>query len=102
MSNTETQHDNQIIEHLRSMAQNQSKPSELLRYLTVDLGMTDQVNIMQLFSTAMQVSLGEVTPIAAWWHEGERELTDTDIDAYMTPIVQAFVANKIKKEIRKK
>ena len=90
MDSTAAQNDNQIIEHLRSMAQNQNKPSELLRYLTVNLGMTDQVDIMQLFSTSMNVSLGEVTAIAAWWHEGERELTDNDINAYMTPIVQAF------------
>ena len=96
MSSTEIRFKNsdQIIEHLRSMAHEQSKPSELLRYLTVDLGMTDQVDIMQLFSTSMNVSLGEVTAIAAWWHEGERELTDTDIDAYMTPIVQAFATQE--------
>lgn len=86
----EKQNDDQIIEHLRSMARNQNQPSELLRYLTVDLGMTDQVDIMQLFSSSMNVTLGEVTAIAAWWHEGERELTDNDINAYMTPIVQAF------------
>ena len=90
MDSMAAQNDNQIIEHLRSMAQNDNKPSELLRYLTVDLGMTDQVDIMQLFSSSMNVSLGEVTVIAAWWHEGERELTDNDINAYMTPIVQAF------------
>ena len=90
MDSTGTQKDDQVIEHLRSMAKNQNQPSELLRYLTVDLGMTDQVDIMQLFSSSMKVSLGEVTAIAAWWHEGERELTDNDINAYMTPIVQAF------------
>jgi hypothetical protein len=92
MDTTKQQDDKQIIKHLRSMAQSQSKPSELLRYLTVDLEMTDQVDIMQLFSSSMNVSLGEVTAIAAWWHEGERELTDTDIDAYMTPIVQEFAS----------
>ena len=94
MDGTNRKNDSQIIEHLRGMAQNQHKPSELLRYLTVDLGMTDQVEIMQLFSTSMKVSLGEVTAIAAWWHEGERELTDNDINAYMTPIVQAFATQE--------
>jgi|GEM_PF-1186719 len=92
MSSTESKTDDEIIENLRGMAQNQSKPSDMLKYLTVDLGMTDQVDIMQLFRKSMNVSLGEVTAIAAWWHEGERELTDTDIDAYMTPIVQGFVS----------
>ena len=94
MDSTNKQNDDQIIEHLRSMAQSGNKPSDLLRYLTVDLAMTDQVDIMQLFSSSMNVSLGEVTAIAAWWHEGERELTDNDINAYMTPIVQAFAAKK--------
>ena len=83
---------NEIIEHLRSMAKSGQQPSELLKFMTVELGMTDQVDIMQLFSAAMKVTLGEVTAIAAWWHEGERELTDTDIDAYMGPIVAEFAA----------
>lgn len=71
----------------------QATPSEILKYMTVDLEMTDQVRIMKLFSAAMKVTLGEVTAIAAWWHEGERELNDTDIDAYMRPVVDAFVAS---------
>lgn len=83
---------NEIIEHLRDMAKKQSKPSDMLKFMTVELGMTDQVDIMQLFSAAMNVTLGEVTAIAAWWHEGERELTDTDIDAYIGPVVQEFAS----------
>ncbi|RVU83788.1 hypothetical protein EOL70_13250 [Leucothrix sargassi] len=85
--------DTATIEHLRIMAKEDHKPSELLRYLTVDLEMTDQIDIMRLFSTAMEVTLGEVTAIAAWWHEGERELTDNDIDAYMGPIVHTYKTN---------
>lgn len=83
---------NEIIAHLRGMAKDKQKPSELLKFMTVELGMTDQVEIMQLFSSAMNATLGEVTAIAAWWHEGERELTDTDIDAYMGPVVAEFAA----------
>lgn len=90
MDSTQSKSHDEIIEHLRSMAKNQDKPSDLLKYMTVELGMTDQVDIMQLFSAAMKVTLGEVTAIAAWWHEGERELTDTDIDAYMGPVVSEF------------
>lgn len=94
MSSTQSKSDDEIIENLRGMARDQSKPSDMLKFLTVELGMTDQIDIMQLFRRAMKVSLGEVTAIAAWWHEGERELTDTDIDAYMTPIVQEFSSEK--------
>lgn len=83
---------NDIIQQLRDMAQKQSKPSDILKFMTVELGMTDQVDIMQLFSSAMNVTLGDVTAIAAWWHEGERELTDTVIDAYMEPIVREFTS----------
>ncbi|PWQ98899.1 hypothetical protein [Leucothrix arctica] len=90
MDDNKGNQDKAVIETLRSMAKQDKRPSELLKYLTVELEMTDQVDIMQLFSTAMNVTLGEVTAIAAWWHEGERELTNTDIDAYMGPIVQAF------------
>lgn len=81
---------NDIIDHLRDMAEKESSPSDMLKFLTVELSMTDQVDIMRLFSTAMNVTLGEVTAIAAWWHEGERELSDTDIDAYMAPVVKDF------------
>ena len=80
----------QIIDHLRDMARQKNKPSDMLRYLTVDLEMTDQVNIMKLFSEAMKVSLGEVTMIAAWWHEGKVELNDNDINAYLSPMVNDF------------
>lgn len=90
MDSKQSKSHDEIIEHLRNMAKNQDKPSDLLKYMTVELGMTDQVDIMQLFSAAMKVTLGEVTAIAAWWHEGERELTDTDIDAYMGPVVSEF------------
>ena len=86
----EDNQNNSTIETLRSMAKQEKLPSELLKHLTVDLEMTDQIDIMRLFSSAMNVTLGEVTAIAAWWHEGERELTDTDIDAYMGPIVRTF------------
>lgn len=79
-----------IIKHLRDMAATQSKPSEILRYLTVDLEMTDQINIMKLFSEAFKVTLGEVTMIAAWWHEGSVELNDNDINAYLMPIVEGY------------
>ena len=48
MSSTQGKSDSEIIENLRSMALNQSKPSELLKFLTVELGMTDQIDIMQL------------------------------------------------------
>lgn len=87
--------DTAIIEHLRDMAKQQSKPSDLLKHMTIDLEMTDQVRIMKLFSAAMNVTLGEVAAIAAWWHEGERELTDTDIDAYMEPIVAEFASSPL-------
>lgn len=79
-----------IIEHLRTMAESNNKPSDLLRFLAVDLAMTDQVNIMKLFSDAMNVSLGQVTAIAGWWHEGTRELNDNDIDAYLMQMVTDF------------
>lgn len=79
-----------IIEHLRGMAAAQSKPSEILRYLTVDLEMTDQIILMKLFSEAFKVTLGEVTMIAAWWHEGSVELNDNDINAYLMPIVEGY------------
>ncbi|HIO92536.1 MAG TPA: hypothetical protein EYG68_06795 [Leucothrix mucor] len=79
-----------IIEHIRDMAEKHSKPSDILRYLAIDLEMTDQVDMMKLFSEALNVSLGEVTAIAGWWHEGSRELNDKDINAYLTQMVEDY------------
>ena len=84
-----------IIEHIRSMAEKHQKPSEILRYLAIDLEMEDQVNMMKLFSEALNVSLGEVTAIAGWWHETPTELNDKDIDAYLKHIIDDFATSSV-------
>ncbi len=80
-----------IIDMLQNMVTTGKNPSDLLRYIVVDCGIEEQVEIMKLFSEALNVTLGEVTPIVGWWHEGEdRELDDEGVDAYLMPLLTAY------------
>ena len=70
------------------MGQEGKKPSELLRYLVLDLGEEQQLELMILFAEAFNCSLGEVTSIGGWWHDDSAELNDTDIDAYISQLIK--------------
>ena len=77
----------EIITKLQSMASSGKKPSELLRYLVLDLKIEQQLELMKLFAEAFDVSLGEVTAISGWWHDASAELNDNDINHYIGRIV---------------
>lgn len=77
-----------IIQNLKNMGQEGKKPSELLRYLVLDLGEEQQLELMILFAEAFNCSLGEVTSIGGWWHDDSAELNDTDIDAYISQLIK--------------
>lgn len=79
----------QIIQTLKTMAEEGKKPSEMLRYLVLDLGEQQQLELMILFTEAFDVTLGEVTAIGGWWYDDSAELNDTDIDAYISPLLTA-------------
>jgi hypothetical protein len=73
------------------MAQKGKTPAEILRYLVLDLGNEQQIELMKLFAEAFNVTLGEVTAISAWWHDHTAELNDKDINAYMGPVVKEYL-----------
>ncbi|MEH6455830.1 MAG: hypothetical protein V7749_05885 [Cocleimonas sp.] len=77
-----------IIQTLRIMAAEGKKPSEMLRYLVLDIGEQQQIELMLLFTQAFDVTLGEVTAIGGWWHDDSAELNDADIDAYISPLIK--------------
>lgn len=77
----------EIITKLQNMASSGKKPSELLRYLVLDLKIEQQLELMKLFAEAFDVSLGEVTAISGWWHDASAELNDNDINHYIGRIV---------------
>ena len=77
---------------LQSMAKEDKTPSEMLRYLVLDIGQEQQLELMILFTEAFDCTLGEVTAIGGWWHDDSAELNDTDIDAYITPLVIEWLA----------
>lgn len=77
----------EIVETLKSMSAKGKKPSEMLRYLVLDLDEQQQLSLMLLFTEAFDVTLGEVTAIGGWWHDDSAELNDADIDAYISPLI---------------
>jgi len=80
----------QIIEALQSMEKVGKKPSEMLRYLVLDLGEQQQIELMLRFTEAFNLTLGEVTAIGGWWHDDTAELNDNDIDAYLSPLIKTI------------
>jgi len=84
----------EIAQKLRTMAQDAKTPAEMLRYMVLDLGNEQQLELMKFFAEAFNVTLGEVTAISAWWHDNTAELNDSDINAYMTPVIKDFLASE--------
>ena len=78
----------EIINQLREMAKNGKEPSELLRYLVLELKIEQQLELMKLFSESFNITLGEVTAITAWWHDDSAEMNDNDINAYLSNIIK--------------
>jgi len=78
----------QTIEKLQTMAREGNKPSEMLRFLVLDQGQEQQLELMLLFTQSFNCTLGELTAIGGWWHDSSAELNDNDIDAYITVVVR--------------
>lgn len=87
----ELNNNNATIQTLQNMAKNSKQPAELLRYLTLDLKIEQQLIIMKLFCEAFNVTLGEVTAITGWWHDGTAEMNDNDINAYMKHVLENYL-----------
>jgi len=85
-------HNEQLTEQMRGMARDGKKVSQILRFMVIDQSIEDQVKLMELFRDAFKTSLGSVTAIGAWWHEGERELDDEAIDSYIGYVINDFLA----------
>lgn len=85
-------HNDPIIEQMRGMARDNNKASQILHFLVIDQGIEDQVRLMELFRDAFKTSLGSVTAIGAWWHEGERELDDEAIDSYIGYVITNYLS----------
>ncbi len=77
----------EIINALQTMKESGSKPSEMLRYLALDLKIEQQLELMLLFTKAFDVTLGEVTAISGWWHDSTAELNDNDINHYISHVI---------------
>ncbi len=88
---TENTKSTEVIKTLQSMAASQKTPSDMLRYLVLDLKIEQQIELMKLFTEAFDVSLGEVTAISGWWHDNTAEMNDNDINHYIGWIIEAYL-----------
>ena len=76
---------------LQNMATSGKTPSDMLRYLVLELKIEQQLELMKLFAEAFDVSLGEVTAISGWWHDNTAEMNDNDINHYISWILEAYL-----------
>ena len=82
----------QLISDLQTKAKDGKTPAEMLRYLVFDIGQEQQLELMILFTEAFDCTLGEVTAIGGWWHDDSAELNDTDINAYIMPLITQWLS----------
>ena len=79
-----------LTSELREKALAGSSVAELLRFLTLEQDLEDQVQIMALFSEAFNVPMGRVTALGSWWHEDHPELDDEAINAYVGDVLVEY------------
>lgn len=79
------------IDTLQNMAKAGKKPSDMLRYLVLDCGEEQQLELMMVFTESFACTLGEVTAIGGWWHDDSAELNDNDVNAYISPLVDTWL-----------
>ena len=80
----------QHIPQMQTMAKAGKKASEILCYLAQEQGIEEQLTLMELFRDAFGCSMGNVTAIGAWWHDGSCELDNNAIDAYIGYVVEDY------------
>ena len=80
-----------IIESMREQAKAGASPAVLLRDVAKEHGIVQQIVWMELFSEACECNMGSVTAIGAWWHEGDNELSDSDLDAYIQYVIDEYL-----------
>lgn len=80
-----------IVDAMRTQAKAGASPAALLRAVAQDYGIVQQIVWMELFCQAFDCNLGSVTAISAWWHEGENELSDNDLDAYIQYVIDDYL-----------
>ena len=80
-----------VVSTLQNMATSGKTPSDMLRYLVLDLKIEQQLELMKLFTEAFDVSLGEVTAISGWWHDDTAEMNDNDINHYIGWVIEEYL-----------
>lgn len=81
-----------IISALQQKAKAGGSAASLLRYLVLEQNIEAQIVLMEYFCEAFNINLGAITAIGAWWHEGERELDDEALNAYIQWVVDDYVS----------
>jgi hypothetical protein len=91
-SMTSPEQQDKLISRMREIAESGGTPSQILRFLTIEQGIEQYILLMELFRDAFNTNMGSVTAIAGWWHEGQNELSDIDIDSYIMVVLEDYLA----------
>ena len=77
---------------MQTMARDGSSIAEILSFIAKEYGIEEQLVLMERCRDAFNCSLGNVTAIGAWWHDGSCELDDASLNAYIGYILTDFLA----------
>ena len=84
-----------IVAELRTMAQQGASASQLLRSLHQRLSPEEshKLTVIKYMRQAFGLSLQEASPIAGWAPDGSGELSDAQLDEFVTPEISRHLAS---------
>lgn len=82
------------INTMQTMAKDGKTIADILTVIAKEHGIEEQLVLMERCRDAFNCSLGNVTAIGAWWHDGSCELDDAALNDYIGYILTDFLAGK--------
>ena len=83
--------DETSVIHLRTMARDGATASEMLRSLICQFAPKElhQLTLIKYMRESFGLTLQEASPISGWSANGQGELSDSQLDAFLVPEIQA-------------
>jgi len=77
---------------VQGMARAGCKADEILKYLVSDCGLPGKAQLMLIFRYGFDTQLKDISCIGGWWINGKGELGDSEINEFLQPIINRYVA----------
>ncbi len=80
--------DEAAVRAARVMHGEGSAPSEILRHFATNCPNESVPDLMQLLRDAFSLPYDATQCIGGWWHDGTGELSDRQVDDFLTPAIK--------------